>query len=324
MHSPPPRHPHSSKLPVQVEIMARMFTEEEIKQITNNFRNDLGGGSFGHVYQGQLSDGRLVAVKRIKIQGKNDDSKWRHEKLMLETFSEHRYFIQYMGYGVNKLGTEGYLVMQWLSMSLRDIVNFEDEVTELRHLTEVLAQIANAMDHIHQTKFGTDRSTYVYGDMKPDNVMLQKTNEGYQVKLIDLGSISKAGDQNFTYTNGYAAPEIFRGSRLSVKTDVYCLGMIMIDLFTRESTTNKERAAEENRAKKDKSKNRDAANEKLIKAQYMMHQHDHMFSKWFKVRSRADLESMKAISDIALDCTKRAGDQRPDMTEVERRLRELR
>uniref|UniRef100_A0A7N0TJL2 Protein kinase domain-containing protein n=1 Tax=Kalanchoe fedtschenkoi TaxID=63787 RepID=A0A7N0TJL2_KALFE len=308
--------------------MARMFTEEEIKQITNNFRNDLGGGSFGQVYQGQLSDGRPVVVKRIEFHRKNDDSKWRHEKLMLETFSKHRYFIQYMGYRADKCENEGYLVMEWLPLSLRDVVNcnkdVEDDVNEWRHLTNILVQLANAMDHIHQTRFGTDRSTYAYGDMKPDNVMLQKTNEGYLVKLIDLGSISKVGSQNFAYTHGYAAPEIYSGSGLSVQMDVYCLGMIIIDLLTREVITDKKRAAEENRRRKSKSKDSDESKEKHNKAQHMCHQRGHMVSNWVKDKIRASHESMRALSLIALHCTDPTPGARPDMKEVERSLRELR
>lgn len=42
---------------------ARAFTYKEIKAATNNFKDVIGRGSFGSVYLGKLSDGKIVAVK---------------------------------------------------------------------------------------------------------------------------------------------------------------------------------------------------------------------------------------------------------------------
>ena len=42
---------------------ARIFSYKEIKVATNNFKEVIGRGSFGSVYLGKLSDGKLVAVK---------------------------------------------------------------------------------------------------------------------------------------------------------------------------------------------------------------------------------------------------------------------
>lgn len=42
---------------------ARIFSYKEIKAATNNFKEVIGRGSFGSVYLGKLSEGKLVAVK---------------------------------------------------------------------------------------------------------------------------------------------------------------------------------------------------------------------------------------------------------------------
>lgn len=46
----------------------RRFQFRELQIATNNFssKNILGKGGFGHVYKGVLSDGTLVAVKRLR------------------------------------------------------------------------------------------------------------------------------------------------------------------------------------------------------------------------------------------------------------------
>jgi len=45
-------------------MMAYSFNE--VKVVTNNFKNQISEGSFGPVYKGRLSDGREVAVKRCR------------------------------------------------------------------------------------------------------------------------------------------------------------------------------------------------------------------------------------------------------------------
>lgn len=42
---------------------AKVFSYKEIRAATNNFKDVIGHGSFGSVYLGKLSDGKLVAVK---------------------------------------------------------------------------------------------------------------------------------------------------------------------------------------------------------------------------------------------------------------------
>lgn len=42
---------------------AKIFSYKEIKSTTNSFKEVIGRGSFGAVYLGKLSDGKLVAVK---------------------------------------------------------------------------------------------------------------------------------------------------------------------------------------------------------------------------------------------------------------------
>lgn len=39
-----------------------VYSFNEVKNFTNNFRNQISDGIFGLVYQGRLSDGREVAV----------------------------------------------------------------------------------------------------------------------------------------------------------------------------------------------------------------------------------------------------------------------
>ena len=50
------------------------FAYSELENATNKFSNSnlIGLGGSSYVYRGQLKDGRIVAIKRLKIQGGPD------------------------------------------------------------------------------------------------------------------------------------------------------------------------------------------------------------------------------------------------------------
>ena len=59
------KHRESMKADLQMRNWngAKAFSYREIKAATRNFKQVLGRGSFGSVYLGKLSDGKLAAVK---------------------------------------------------------------------------------------------------------------------------------------------------------------------------------------------------------------------------------------------------------------------
>lgn len=71
---------------------------------------------------------------------------------------------------------------------------------------------------------------YVYGDIKPHNLML---SDGH-IKLIDFGSLSKLGEKapSKHYTRPYASPEQLSRKMLGAESDIYSLGITMYTLVT--------------------------------------------------------------------------------------------
>ncbi|RRT62912.1 hypothetical protein B296_00023808 [Ensete ventricosum] len=80
----------------------RRFTLRELRVATENFssRNVLGKGGFGHVYRGRLSDGTVVAVKRLRADavGSGDgEAQFRTEVEMI-SLAIHRNLLRLLGY----------------------------------------------------------------------------------------------------------------------------------------------------------------------------------------------------------------------------------
>ncbi|MBP86386.1 MAG: protein kinase [Planctomycetaceae bacterium] len=74
------------------------------------------------------------------------------------------------------------------------------------------------------------REEIVHGDMKPSNIMLKRTGHA---KIIDIGSAFEMSDPppTRTCTPAYAAPEVLEGNDCTPRSDLACLGYVLIELL---------------------------------------------------------------------------------------------
>jgi len=101
-------------------------------------------------------------------------------------------------------------------------------------------QLCSVLEYLH----GQKPDAVIYGDMKPHNIIL--TQDGC-IKLIDFGVSmysanekatgskaigTEASKTGFIGTRGYAAPEQYLGKGSAVSTDIYSLGITLIQLLT--------------------------------------------------------------------------------------------
>lgn len=72
----------------------------------------------------------------------------------------------------------------------------------------------------------------VHCDMKPENILLRKSNKS-GIKIIDFGSSTYENEQFYTYIQSrfYRAPEIMLGIRYTPAIDMWSLGCILYELF---------------------------------------------------------------------------------------------
>lgn len=91
-----------------------LFSYEELVKATNGFsqENLLGEGGFGCVYKGILPDGRVVAVKQLKIGGGQGDREFKAE---VETLSRihHRHLVSIVGHCIS--GDRRLLIYDYVS-----------------------------------------------------------------------------------------------------------------------------------------------------------------------------------------------------------------
>jgi serine/threonine protein kinase len=104
----------------------------------------------------------------------------------------------------------------------------------VRRALDVLAQVADALDHIH-------KRGVIHGDIKAENLMLVEepaangSRRRRKVRLLDFGLAKRLGTQD-TELNGtphYLAPELVTGGPASVASDIYAMGVLGYLLLTR-------------------------------------------------------------------------------------------
>jgi serine/threonine-protein kinase PknG len=111
----------------------------------------------------------------------------------------------------------GYIVMEYVGgTSLKQAKGTKLPVAQaIAYMLEILP----ALGYLHSVGL-------VYNDLKPENIMV--TEE--QLKLIDLGAVSRLNSYGFLYgTPGYQAPEIVKTGP-TMATDVYTVGRTLAAL----------------------------------------------------------------------------------------------
>jgi serine/threonine-protein kinase PknG len=119
----------------------------------------------------------------------------------------------------------GYIVMEYVGgTSLKPAKGHRLPVAQaIAYMLEILP----ALGYLHSVGL-------VYNDLKPENIMV--TEE--QLKLIDLGAVSRLNSYGFLYgTPGYQAPEIVKTGP-TMATDIYTVGRTLAALTLNLRTRN--------------------------------------------------------------------------------------
>jgi len=101
-------------------------------------------------------------------------------------------------------------------------------------ILEILAQVARGLEALHAAGF-------VMRDLKPDQVVVETTDDRLHVTLIDLGLARALGEGTdltepgvVAGTPGFTAPELATGDPATPQCDVYSLGGLAYQMFSGE------------------------------------------------------------------------------------------
>jgi len=210
------------------------------KQIAGKYEltKFLGEGGLGQVFAAvQAPIGRQVAVKLLHPELSCDASitaRFEREAKAASLISHPNSVVIY-DFGLDASGPKPqlYLVMEYLSgETLHDRIQGHKKRRLLAwEAVHILCQVLRPLACFH-------RVGVVHRDLKPDNIMLCKSDLGEQVKLLDFG-IAKVSGVSLTATGQmigtphYMAPEQITASKeLGPTVDIYAMGILLYEALT--------------------------------------------------------------------------------------------
>jgi len=180
----------------------------------------LGRGGVGAVFlvKDEHQGGALLALKRISESA--DDSVVRALRREFQALAaiRHPRIAVVHDFGRIREGDE----MPPGAFFTRDYVEGDPLVEasrgrDLAAIVEILVDLCHALVPLH-------RSGLVHGDLKPDNVLVDRAG---RVRLIDFGLLRRETETVDGGTLAYLAPEALRGGGADVRADLYGLGATM-------------------------------------------------------------------------------------------------
>ncbi|XP_027343419.1 U-box domain-containing protein 52-like [Abrus precatorius] len=220
------------------KIQFRRYNIKEIEVATHYFDNDLkiGEGGYGPVFKGVL-DNTVVAIKAVRPDLTQGEKQFQQEVNVLSTI-RHPNMVQLLG----ACPEYGCLVYEYMENgSLEDRLYQIDNTPPIpwKVRFKIASEIATGLLFLHQTK----PEPVVHRDLKPANILLDMN---YVSKITDVGLArlvppnvaNKTTQYHRTTAAGtfcYIDPEYQQTGLLGVKSDIYSLGVLLLQIITGKS-----------------------------------------------------------------------------------------
>ncbi|KAI9156181.1 hypothetical protein LWI28_001814 [Acer negundo] len=240
---------------------AEEFSLAELAAATNDFslENKIGSGSFGVVYRGKLWDGREVAIKRgetgqklKKLQEK--ESAFDSELAFLSRL-HHKHLVRLVGFCEER--DERLLVYEYMKNgALYDHLHDKNNVEKTSSLLnswkmriKIALDASRGIEYLHNYAV----PPIIHRDIKSSNILL---DVNWTARVSDFGLSLMGSDSECENrenrpikaagTVGYIDPEYYGLNVLTAKSDVYGLGVVLLELLTGKRAIFKEGEGEGN------------------------------------------------------------------------------
>ncbi|KAL5732944.1 hypothetical protein ACOSQ2_032636 [Xanthoceras sorbifolium] len=207
-----------------------VFTADDLLCATAEI---MGKSTYGTVYKATLEDGSQVAVKRLREKITKGQREFETEVNLLGKI-RHPNLLALRAYYLGPKG-EKLLVFDYMPKgSLATFLHARGPDTPVDWPTrmKIIRGMARGMLYLHS------HENIIHGNLTSSNVLL---NENTNAKIADFGLsrlMTAAANVNVIATAGalgYRAPELSKLKKANTKTDVYSLGVIMLELLTGKS-----------------------------------------------------------------------------------------
>ncbi|XP_044496561.1 uncharacterized protein LOC123218967 [Mangifera indica] len=212
----------------------KIFDFQVIAAATNNFspENKLGQGGFGPVYKGQLLDGQETAIKKLSKSSGQGIEEFKNEAKLIAKL-QHTNLVRLLGCSLH--GGERFLVYEYLPNKSLDFFLFDSSrknILNMKKRLSIIEGIAQGLIYLHKYS----RLKVIHRDLKAGNILL---DEQMNPKISDFGMARafavnevEANTKRIVGTHGYMSPEYVFNGVVSMKTDVYSFGVMVLEIVS--------------------------------------------------------------------------------------------
>ncbi|GLJ34875.1 hypothetical protein SUGI_0702140 [Cryptomeria japonica] len=207
----------------------REYSFNDIKAATYNFSDNLklGEGTYAAIYKGEIRK-TIVTVKILKKYNLYAQPQFHRETKILKDIRHPNL--------VRALGTcfeQRCIINEYISNGcLADHLTCKSSAPPLpwQARIRIAAEVCSALQYLHSLK----PDPIVHGDLRPQNILL---DENFTSKISDFDLPRPLPHVLFSRseikgTHSYLDPEYLKSAGYSTKSDVYSLGIIILQLLT--------------------------------------------------------------------------------------------
>lgn len=281
---------------------SRVFDLEDLLRASAEV---LGKGTFGTAYKAVLEFGTVVAVKRLRDVTISE--KEFKEKIEAVGAMDHENLVPLRAYYYSR--EEKLLVYDYMPMgSLSALLHGNKGAGRTPLNWEVRSGIAlgaaRGIEYLHSQ--GPDVS---HGNIKSSNILLTKS---YDARVSDFGLAQLVGPPSSpTRVAGYRAPEVTDPRKVSQKADVYSFGVLLLELLTGKAPTHA--------ILNEEGVDLPRWVQSIVREEWTSEVFDLELLRYQNVE-----EEMVQLLQLAIDCAAQYPDKRPAISEVTKRIEDLR
>ncbi|XP_048493471.1 U-box domain-containing protein 35-like [Beta vulgaris subsp. vulgaris] len=222
---------------VSPAVQYQKFTWEEIMEATSSLSNEfiIGMGAFGTVYKCKLHH-TTVAIKVLHSKDSVTNKQFVQEVEILSTI-RHPHLLLLLG----AVPEESCLIYEYMDQgSLDDRLLRKTDKPPLPWYDRfrICYEVASALAFLHSTK----PRPIIHRDLKPANILLDhhlvsKIGDAGLGTMINIEPNNQSLKTIYKETSPvgtlcYIDPEYQRAGRVSTKSDIYALGVVILQLLT--------------------------------------------------------------------------------------------
>ncbi|OIW03558.1 hypothetical protein TanjilG_30978 [Lupinus angustifolius] len=272
----------------------------------------LGNENLGITYKVTLENGANVVVKRLNYMNELSKKDFLHQMQLLGKMWHENlvqifsfYFSQDQKLVIYELIPHGTLFE--LLHESRDIGRITlDWTTRLA----IIKDIAKGLNFLHHS---LSSHKVPHANLKSSNVLISYDSHGYHSKLTDYGFLRLHPAKKVASKLAISkSPEFVQGKKLTHKTDVYCFGIIVLEIITRKVPGQILGEIEETTSDLSdwvRTVVNNAWSTDIFDLEILAEKEGH--------------NAMLKLTELALQCTDMVSKKRPKMSAVLRRIEEI-